>query len=65
MVKKHSYKILQKHSKYVWSKNISLLESLRKDKIIYEKIGHEKLKKIFDLKFHTKKVNLIFNRVFK
>ena len=63
--REHSYKILQKHSKYAWSKNISLLESLRKDKIIYEKIGHEKLKKIFDLKFHTKKVNLIFNRVFK
>ena len=63
--REQSYKIVQKHSKNAWNKNISLLESLRGDKIIRSKIKDKELNKIFDLKYHTKKINLIFNRVFK
>ena len=62
--REHSYKIVQKHSKNAWSKNISLLDSLRSDKTIQEMIGDKKLIKIFDLNYHTKKVGLIFKRVF-
>ena len=51
--------------KKAWDKNISLLNSLKNDKIIYNKIGNEKLNKMFDLNYHTKKIDLIFNRVFK
>ena len=60
-----SYKIVQKHSKNAWNKNISLQASLKSDKIIYQNIGDKKLKKIFNLDYHTKKINLIFKRVFK
>jgi adenylosuccinate lyase len=56
---------VQKHSKKAWSKNISLLDSLKGDKRIYSKLGDKKLKKIFDLNYHIKKIDLIFNRVFK
>jgi len=63
--KNYSYKIVQKHSKKAWSKNISLLDSLKGDKRIYSKLGDKKLKKIFDLNYHIKKIDLIFNRVFK
>jgi len=59
-----SYKIVQKHSRNAWTKNIPLLDSLKHDKVICKKIDDRKLKKIFDLNYHTKKVNLIFNRVF-
>ena len=62
--REHSYKIVQKHSKRAWSNNISLLDSLRSDKIIYSKISDKRLTKMFDLDFHTKKIGLIFNRVF-
>jgi len=63
--RENSYKIVQKHSKRVCNNNISLLDSLRGDKIIYSKINDKKLKKLFDLNYHTKKISLIFNRVFK
>ena len=63
--KDYSYKIVQKHSKIAWSKNISLLESLKSDEKISSKIDDKKLKKIFDLNYHIKKIDLIFNRVFK
>ena len=60
-----AYKIVQKNSKKAWTSNLSLLECLRSDKIIINKIKDRDLKKIFDLSYHTKKINLIFNRVFK
>ena len=63
--REQSYKIVQKHAKKAWSEDISLLDILLSDKIIRSKVSIEKLKKIFDLKYHTKKVNLIFKRTFK
>ena len=63
--REYSYKIVQKHSKRAWNNNISLLDSLRGDKIICNKIANKKLNKMFNLDYHTKRVDLIFNRVFK
>ena len=63
--REHSYRIVQKHSKNALNKNIPLQDSLKTDKIICSKISDKKLKKIFDLNYHTKKISSIFNRVFK
>ena len=60
-----SYKIVQKHCRYAWNNDISLFDSLKSDKNLYGKIGEKDLKKIFDLKLHTKKIGIIFNRVLK
>ena len=35
------------------------------DSLINKKISNKDLKKMFDLEYHTKKINIIFNRVFK
>ena len=60
-----SYKIVQKHCRNAWNTDISLFDSLKSDKNLYGKIGEKDLKKIFDLKLHTKKIGIIFNRVLK
>jgi len=60
-----AYKIVQKNAQNSWKKNISFYESLSKDPIIKKKISNKNLIRMFDLKYHTKKVNFIFKRVFK
>ena len=46
-------------------KNVSLYESLSKDTLINKKVSNKDLKKMFDINYHTKKIDFIFNRVFK
>jgi len=60
-----AYRIVQKHAQNSWKKNIDLYDSLAKDKMLTKTISIKKLKKMFDLKYHTKKVNVIFRRIFK
>ena len=60
-----AYSLVQQHAQNSWNKNISFYESLRKDRLINKKISNKYLLKMFDLNYHTKKVNIIFNRVFK
>ena len=62
--REYSYKVVQKHSTNARNKNISLLDSLKSDKKIYRYFDNNKLKKIFDLNNYTRKIGLIFNRVF-
>ena len=46
-------------------KNINFYESLINDKNIKNNISKKDLNKMFDVNYHTKKVNSIFKRVFK
>jgi len=62
--RERAYKVVQKHSANARNKNISLLDSLKSDKKIYGYFDDTKLKKIFDLNYYTRKIGLIFNRVF-
>ena len=59
-----AYTIVQKNAQNTWKNNISLYESLSKDNMVLRKISSEKLKKMFDLNYHTKKINVIYNRIF-
>ena len=63
--REYAYRLVQKHSKNANNKNVSLLKSLETDKKIYHYLDNKKLKEIFDLNKYIKKINLIFNRVFK
>ena len=63
--REQAYKIVQKHSKNSWYRNISLEASLKKDKNIINKLDEKKLMNIFDLKYHTKRINFIFKRALK
>jgi adenylosuccinate lyase len=60
-----AYSLVQKHAQNSWNKNISFYESLKKDPLINKKISNKYLLRMFDLNYHTKKVNIIFKRVFK
>jgi len=60
-----AYLVVQKNAQKAWRKNMSLYESLSKDSLINKKISNKDLVKMFDIKYHTKKVDLIFKRVFR
>jgi adenylosuccinate lyase len=60
-----AYRIVQKNAQNSLKKNISFYESLMNDSLINKKISNKDLKKMFDLQYHTKKINLIYKRVFK
>ena len=60
-----AYRIVQKNAQNSHKRNISFYDSLMNDSLINKKISNKDLKKMFDLEYHTKKVNIIFNRIFK
>jgi adenylosuccinate lyase len=60
-----AYRVVQESAQNSHKKNIPFYESLMNDSLINQKISNKDLKKMFDLKYHTKKINIIFNRVFK
>ena len=60
-----AYTVVQKNAQNSLKKNITFYESLAKDSLINKLISNKDLKKMFDLNYHTKKINIIFKRVFK
>ena len=60
-----AYSIVQKNAQKSWKKNMNLYECLINDKIVIEKISPKNLKKMFDLNYYTKRINVIYKRVFK
>ena len=63
--REQAYSIVQKNAMTSWKNNTSLLENLSKDRRIIKKIPVNKLKKLFDLGYHSKKINIIFKRALK
>ena len=59
-----AYRIVQKHAQQSFSRNIDLIELIKKDKLINSKISISKMKNIFNYSKHFKYVNYIFRRVF-
>ena len=65
LAREKAYKIIQKHAKNSYSKNINLMELIKTDKLIVSKISEKKLNNIFKFSKHLKNINFIFKRVFK
>ena len=63
--REESYRIVQKNAMEAWRDNYSFFEKIVSDKKITDKIPVNKLKKLFDFSYHTKKINIIFNRSLK
>ena len=63
--REESYKIVQKNAMNAWKQNSSFYSNIVSDKKITDKIPVNKLKKLFDFSYHTKKINIIFNRSLK
>ena len=63
--REEAYKIVQKNAMKAWQENSSFYDKIVSDKKITNKIPVNKLKKLFDFSYHTKKINIIFNRSLK
>ena len=60
-----AYRIVQRNALNSWKENTSFLENIISDKKITSKIPVNKLKKLFNFSYHTKKINIIFKRSLK
>ena len=60
-----AYRIVQKNAQKSQDENISFYQNLMNDSLINKKISNKDLKKMFDLSYHTKRINVIFKRIFR
>ena len=60
-----AYKIVQRNAMKTWNNNSLFYENITNDKKITNKIPVNKLKKLFNFSYHTKKINIIFKRSLK
>jgi adenylosuccinate lyase len=60
--REESYKIVQKNAMKSWNDKSPFYENIINDKKITSKIPVNKLKKLFNFSYHTKKINIIFKR---
>ena len=63
--REESYEIVQKNAMQAWKENSSFYDKIVSDKKITNKIPVNKLKKLFDFSYHTKKIDIIFKRSLK
>ena len=63
--REESYKIVQSNAMKAWKENSSFYKNIASDKKIINKIPVNKLKKLFNFSYHTKKINIIFKRALK
>ena len=60
-----AYKIVQKNALNAWKENTSFYNKILSDKKINNKISVNKMKKLFNFSYHTKRINIIFSRCLK
>ena len=63
--REEAYKIVQKNAMKAWKEKFLFFKNIISDKKITDKIPVNKLKKLFNFSYHTKKINIIFNRSLK
>jgi adenylosuccinate lyase len=63
--REEAYSIVQNNAMKSWSNNSSFYSNIVADSKISKKIPVNKLKKLFDFSYHTKKINIIFKRSLK
>jgi adenylosuccinate lyase len=60
--REESYRIVQKNAMQAWKENSSFYDKIVSDKRITNKIPVNKVKKLFNFSYHTKRINIIFKR---
>ena len=63
--REEAYKAVQKNAMQAWKENSSFYSKIISDKKILSKITVNKIKKLFNFSYHTKKINIIFNKSLK
>jgi len=64
MSREDAYRAVQRNAMEVWHGNGAFLNLLKADKAIGEILANDELESLFDLGYHTKNVDTIFDRVF-
>ena len=59
-----AYRLVQTNAMKVWTENASFLEELQKDSEVTAAISKEQIAELFDMGYHTKHIDTIFQRVF-
>ncbi len=59
-----SYRLVQRNAMKVWEQGKDFLAELSADKEVIEKITAQELQELFNIDYHTKYIETIFNRVF-
>ncbi|MDH5750721.1 MAG: adenylosuccinate lyase, partial [Rhodospirillales bacterium] len=65
MSREDAYKTVQRNAMKVWKEGASFLDLLKADSDVTKHLNADQLNKLFDMNYHTKNVNAIFERVFK
>ncbi|MFL2888295.1 MAG: adenylosuccinate lyase [Pelagibacterales bacterium MED-G40] len=63
--REEAYKLVQKNAMQSWHNKTSFYANIANDNKINKKIPVNKLKKLFNFSYHTKKINIIFKRSLK
>jgi adenylosuccinate lyase len=63
--REQAYAIVQKHAMQSWSSGTSFYLNISNDPKINKKLPVNKIKKLFDFNYHTKRINVIFKRCLK
>ncbi len=63
--REEAYSLVQKHAMHSWNKGTSFFNNLLNDPKINKKLSVNKLEKLFDFSYHTKRINVIFKRSLK
>ena len=63
--REQAYELVQKHAMHSWNNGTSFYENLLKDSRIIKKLSVNKIKKLFDFSYHTKRIDIIFKRSLK
>ena len=65
LTREEAYKIVQKNAMKSWNDKSAFYDNIINDKKITNKIPVNKLKKLFNFSYHTKRINIIFKRSLK
>jgi adenylosuccinate lyase len=64
--REESYALVQRNAMKVWESDgeLSLLDLLKADPEVSKRLSSQELEELFDLDYHLKNVDVIFDRVF-
>ena len=63
--REQAYALVQKHAMESWNNGSSFYQNVANDTKINKKLPVNRLKKLFDFSYHTKRINIIFKRSLK
>lgn len=62
--REEAYSLVQRNAMPAWRGEGAFLDNLKADKDVTSRLSADDLERLFDLSYHTKNVDVIFNRVF-